>query len=123
MLKGSLYTLDEVKQPEEGKYTVNAALNINHEIFKGHFPGQPVLPGVCLLEMLKDIISQETGKSWFLSEGANIKYVKLVDPTVDGHLKFEIIIKEEPAGLTVSASTFLKSGEANFKFKGRFELK
>lgn len=123
MLKGSLYTLDEVKQSEEGHYTVNATLNINHEIFKGHFPGQPVLPGVCLLEMLKEIISQETGKTWFLSEGANIKYIKLVDPTVDGQLKFDVTTKEESAGLTVSASTFLKSGDANFKFKGRFELK
>lgn len=123
MLKGSLYTFNQVSQPERGRYIVNVTLNTEHEIFKGHFPQQPILPGVCLLEMLKDIITQETGESYFLTEGANIKYIKLVDPTVDTQLKFDITTKDAPNGLAVTASTFLESGEANFKFKGQFELK
>ncbi|UII34797.1 hypothetical protein LVD17_13365 [Fulvivirga ulvae] len=123
MLKGNLYTLDKVERNREGHYTVNAELNVDHNIFKGHFPGQPVLPGVCLLEMLKEILNQETGRSYFLSEGTNIKYVKLVDPTLDNRLKFDIITKADPKGLIVTASTFLENGEANFKFKGLFELK
>ncbi|MBL6446520.1 hypothetical protein JMN32_09380 [Fulvivirga sp. 29W222] len=123
MLKGNLYTLGKVVQPEVGHYMVNVSLNVDHDIFKGHFPQQPVLPGVCLLEILKEIISQETGKSWFMSEGVNIKYVKLVDPTKDAQLKFDILTKEVPKGLAATASTFLDNGEVNFKFKGLFELK
>lgn len=34
-----------------------AQINGNHSVFLGHFPQQPVVPGVCTLQMLKDCVA------------------------------------------------------------------
>ena len=33
-----------------GSFKVTIELNDKHKIFKGHFPGKPVLPGICKIQ-------------------------------------------------------------------------
>jgi 3-hydroxymyristoyl/3-hydroxydecanoyl-(acyl carrier protein) dehydratase len=42
--------------------SISAVLDINRdcEIFKGHFPGQPIAPGACMLQIVKDILEKAT---------------------------------------------------------------
>lgn len=126
MLKDSLYTLSNPvplgAEQYISKYLVEVILNTDHAIFGGHFPGQPVLPGVCMLEMVKDIIVKATGKPYYLSEARSIKYVKPVDPTVDKALKIDISTQVIDAGLATTAHAYLSSGEGNFKFRGVFSF-
>ncbi|MBQ0740088.1 3-hydroxyacyl-ACP dehydratase, partial [Aquimarina celericrescens] len=35
--------------------TVTITINKNHKIFKGHFPGNPVTPGVCMIQIIKEL--------------------------------------------------------------------
>ena len=60
MLKNNLYQVSSINflpQDQEGtgisKYSVSLRLESSHDIFKGHFPGNPVLPGVCQVEMVR----------------------------------------------------------------------
>lgn len=55
-------------------------LNPAHEIFTGHFPGTPVVPGVCQVEMVKSIFSNALGKSASLAEAKEIKYLSMILP-------------------------------------------
>ncbi len=120
MLKNKLYTFTSLEEQEKGNYLAEVTLNPNHPIFDGHFPTQPVLPGVCLLEMLKEMLGEIKGKPLRMKNAATIKYLKLVDPTEEPVLKFEIQITEESGELKVSASSFLKDSSPNFKMKGIF---
>ncbi|MBK7691597.1 MAG: hypothetical protein IPJ31_10925 [Bacteroidetes bacterium] len=38
---------------EENKIIADITINANHAILKGHFPGHPVVPSVCMMEMIK----------------------------------------------------------------------
>ncbi len=119
MLKDNLYTFTEPVKIADGKYELDITLNPAHEIFKGHFPTQPILPGVCLLEMLKDAVEVSTGTRRKIVTGSNIKYLKVVDPGVDPDLKMQIELRVDNDLLSVTASTALKDGSVNFRFKGQ----
>ena len=32
-------------------------------IFAGHFPGQPIVPGACLVQIAEDLTSQQLGRT------------------------------------------------------------
>jgi 3-hydroxyacyl-[acyl-carrier-protein] dehydratase len=120
MLRDNLYTLDTIEKIEGKKFEVEITLDTSHAIFKGHFPGQPVLPGVCLIEMLKEMLIEITGAPCRLHTADTIKYLKMVDPRNDIHLKFNIEAVGEAQGFKVNATSFLEDGTPNFKFKGSF---
>ncbi len=84
---------------------VNAEINLNidHNIFKGHFPTQPVLPGVCQVEIIEQILSSELGSQLRLTAASNIKYLKMVDPKIDARLNVDISFQKIEEGLKVTA--------------------
>jgi 3-hydroxyacyl-[acyl-carrier-protein] dehydratase len=120
MLRDNLFTLDHIEKMENEKFEVTITLDASHAIFKGHFPGQPVLPGVCLIEILKETLSEITGAPRKLLKAETIKYLKIVDPRADNHLKFTIDVSVQDKQFRVNATSFLNDGTPNFKFKGSF---
>jgi 3-hydroxyacyl-[acyl-carrier-protein] dehydratase len=119
MLLNSLYTIDEFHE-EAQNIVATLTLDPLHEIFKGHFASQPVLPGVCLIEMLKDLIKKATGRAFAMKEASNIKYLMMVDPQQNVQLRFEIKMDAVDNTIKVVATSFLENNEINFKFKGTF---
>jgi len=119
MLLNHLYTISDFRFDDmELQGTIN--LDASHEIFKGHFPSQPVLPGVCLIEMLKDLINKAMERPYLLSSASNVKYLKVVDPEKNQLLTFTIKLTSQENGLKVLASSTMEDGSVNFKFKGIF---
>lgn len=106
----TLYTIiNKNLDKAQNKLDAKVKLNIDHDIFKGHFPSQPVLPGVCQVQMVEQLLSTETGMTLKLEAASNIKYLKMVDPNIDNLLNFSIDFQEVETGLKVTA--LLKSQE------------
>ena len=61
MLINSFYNIVSSTQLADGSYRYEVSLDGRHEIFKGHFPKLPVLPGVCILQIVKDIVEDIVG--------------------------------------------------------------
>lgn len=70
-------------------------LNKDHAIFKGHFPGNPVMPGVCMIQIIKELTEEATGKNLFLSVSSNIKFMAIINPEINPDLTLTIEIAEE----------------------------
>ncbi|MFT3902807.1 MAG: 3-hydroxyacyl-ACP dehydratase [Niabella sp.] len=79
MLNNSLYTITSFEQ-EEGKVEARIHINAEHKIFEGHFPGQPVLPGVCMLQIMKELMEKSLSKNLFMHEASQCKFLSMVDP-------------------------------------------
>ena len=107
---------------ETADCNIKAELEINagHKIFEGHFPGQPVVPGVCMMQMVKEIIEEVTKKKTNLSKAAEMKFLAVIDPVqnniIQATLKYTV---EENGCITVTATLF-KNELVHFKFKGVF---
>ncbi len=70
-------------------------LNAEHFIYKAHFPGNPVTPGVCLVQMATEILSQEYHQDLVLDVLKNIKFKKIVRPEDEPVFVFTHITADE----------------------------
>lgn len=117
MLKDDLYTVSSFQHADD-KISAEVLIDPSHRIFDGHFPEQPVLPGVCTVEILKELINQAKGRTYKLKEANNIKFLSLVDPTKTNKLFFEVSYTEEEGRLKINASASLDAETTTFKLKG-----
>ncbi|MGY3211244.1 hypothetical protein [Mucilaginibacter sp. HD30] len=54
------------------------------DILKGHFPDQPVVPGACMLQTVKEILENNFTTSLRLIKADNIKFLNMVTPDNTG---------------------------------------
>lgn len=79
----------------EGKYVCKVNLNAAHNIYSVHFPGNPVTPGVCLVQMVAEMLEQKYSKRFVLSTAVNIKFKRLVAPNDEPSFVFSKIVIED----------------------------
>ena len=64
----------------DGNYVCKVRLNADHDFYRVHFPGNPVTPGVCLVQMATEMLEQKYNRRFLLSKAVNIKFKQLVAP-------------------------------------------
>lgn len=85
-----------VATDESGDKSVyKVKLNAVHDIYRVHFPGNPVTPGVCLVQMATEILERKSGKGLVLSTAVNIKFKRLVAPTDEPSFVFSKLVMED----------------------------
>lgn len=84
--------------------TVLAAIQLeaSHDIFRGHFPGQPILPGVCMLQISQELLEKATGYKLLMSRTGQVKFLQPVDPSLKADLRISIRMKDFPENIQVS---------------------
>ncbi len=118
MLISNLYTIKSSALIDDTLTSV-ITINPNNNIFDGHFPENPVLPGVVQLQIIKELLEKEFNKSLILTNGANIKYTSIIVPKKDEELQIKI-------GLTfiedrIKVNTIINNTNTTFlKFKGTY---
>jgi 3-hydroxyacyl-[acyl-carrier-protein] dehydratase len=120
VLKGDFYKVKE-KSSAENKINAVIELNAAHEIYKGHFPQQPIVPGVCQMQIIKEILQDTTGKKLRMGNGDNIKFTGMIIPDKDPLVHIELTYQDKDGMLTAEAKLF--AGEIVFtKYKGKFKI-
>lgn len=124
MLLNNFFTVQEESSKEvDGKYTINAQIRIdkNHSIFEGHFPNQPIVPGVCMIQIIKEILEKHRGQKLIFTDGGNIKFLAMINPEANSVINVEISYSNSNPD-NVDAKLFW--GEVIFfKVKGSFSSK
>ena len=78
-----LIQFDQLQKLEEnGKYLLPFSILKTSQVFEGHFPQQPILPGVVMVEILKRAMRKATKINVQLIEAGNFKFLNMIDPTV-----------------------------------------
>lgn len=92
MLLQDFYTVHRLTKLEGQKYIADITLNRYHAIFKGHFPDQPVTPGVCMMQIVKELSEGLLNRELFMYKSSNVKFMALINPEVNPDLRLEIDI-------------------------------
>lgn len=106
----------------EGEGSLHALITINpsHHIFEGHFPGQPVVPGVCMIQIVKELLATVVGDEPLLKGGDMFKFLSILDPTKNAEVNVDIKYEEDNTGqLNVQASLYHEKA-TYLKLKARF---
>ncbi len=107
----------------ENKISAKVLLNPKHRIFEGHFPEQPLVPGVCQIQMVRELAEQTLGKLYRLSDAKQIKFLKFINPFETNDLNFEIRYKyKTEIEVELSASIFDEQKVEFLKMNGIFTV-
>jgi 3-hydroxyacyl-[acyl-carrier-protein] dehydratase len=117
MLQGNFFS---IKSIETAGVEINAVLEINalHEIFEGHFPGQPVVPGVCMMQMIKELLESATTQSFNISKASEMKFLAVIDPTHNNRVEANVKYTVHESGHMMVVASLFSEELTYFKFKG-----
>lgn len=124
MLLKDFYTIIEIDTADKENIKTVVKLNKNHEIYQGHFPNNPVVPGVCLTQLIKEVMENIEAKELKLVYADNIKFMAVVNPEINNILQIDLKIKhdDEQNIIKVNSVTHYKE-QVFYKFKGNFKVK
>ena len=92
MLLKDFYKVISLEKNDSQKHLAIISVNEKHEVFKGHFPGNPIMPGVCMMQIIKELTEQITSNSLTMQSLSNVKFMALINPFVTPELKLELTI-------------------------------
>jgi 3-hydroxyacyl-[acyl-carrier-protein] dehydratase len=75
ILKDSLY---HITQKTERGYEV--LLDEKHFIYQAHFPGEPVTPGVCIIQIAKELLEDHLQHDLVIRQVKNVKFLSVISP-------------------------------------------
>ena len=89
-----LNTMFYIQERTDDAYLVS--FNQEHLIYKAHFPGQPITPGVCIIKLLEELLELSVGQRIELSEVKNLKFIRPISPLDDErmNISFEQILQD-----------------------------
>ena len=95
-------------QRDSSPGVVKAKLSINkaHRIFQGHFPGLPVVPGVCMLQMVREIMEVHLDRSLDITASDNMKFLSVINPDQNAEVDAAINYIEEANIVSINATLF-----------------
>ena len=108
-LRDNLYNISGVQQtPESVTYSIQ--LNRDCIIYEAHFPGMPITPGVCILQMVEELLADYTHKKLQTTAIKNAKFLSMLKPT-DEVLEVNLFpVKQEDEKIKVQSTVMDSSG-------------
>ena len=106
LFKDKLYHITDVQITEDNS-AFKIDINANHDIFRGHFPSNPVTPGVVQIEMVKELLSIIHKSKVSINKIANCKFLTILNPEKNSKVSVSIDTKDVDAdSRNVSAIIF-----------------
>jgi len=94
MLLKDFYKVLSLDKTDGQKHLAVILINEKHEVFKGHFPENPVMPGVCMMQIIKELTEEITESSLMMQSLSNVKFMALINPETTPELRLELDVTE-----------------------------
>jgi len=101
----NFYSVTPIVSKDSFDFTFGILLNREHRIYAGHFPQQPVVPGVCMILMIRELAEKALSSNLMFSDISNIKFLSLVNPSINNELMVKLALGSTEKGFySVKAS-------------------
>lgn len=96
-LLNELYSITQTECTDQ-EYNFRLHLNAEHFIYKAHFPGEPITPGVCIMQIAKELLEIATSSELELDTVKNIKFLNIISPDAVTDITYSISKVSEEQG-------------------------
>lgn len=108
------YKVDSVTRHDDGA-VYRVSLNPDCEVYKGHFPGNPVSPGVCGIQMIRECAEMECSahgiaRKLMIREVQQCKFTSLISPVACLQVDVSISVSEDASGEILLKSSVVREG-------------
>ena len=81
----------------EGGFEAVLRTNPEHSIYKAHFPGSPITPGVCVIQAAGELLEKQLGRKLYLQSIKNVKFLMVIIPEEGKMIKYSFsnIVEDE----------------------------
>jgi len=93
-----------------------------HPIFKGHFPGNPVLPGVCTVQIAKELLEKSLAKDLMLTRAGSVKYLGFISPVSTPEVTFNLAVNKIQENYFACNVSVLSGSKIVCSFKGEYRV-
>ncbi|WP_271784658.1 3-hydroxyacyl-ACP dehydratase [Aquimarina algiphila] len=120
MLLDDFYEVLDLQRKDNQTLIASVKINKAHHIFEGHFPENPVTPGVAMLQILKNCLETHMEESLFMQYLSHVKFLTLVNPNIENILDFTIEITPQAEGFKIKNYTSFRDGRSVLKCNATF---
>lgn len=120
-MKKKIFSIKEIIIEKE-THVFTIEIDFSHSVLKGHFPKNPIIPGVMTNDIISNLISKIKEEKYILVSAKNIKFIKPIQPKKNNIYTVKIAekIKSIQDKISVIASI---SQENDFYYKLNAEFK
>jgi 3-hydroxyacyl-[acyl-carrier-protein] dehydratase len=93
-------------------------LNPGHSVFSGHFPGHPVLPGVCMIHIAKELLEKAVQSRQSLIRADQIKFLTVIDPRLTPGFEVKLNFEWVDEDSWKASGSFFNGETVYFKLQG-----
>ena len=95
-LTDGFFTIESINDTDGG-FEVKLRTNPEHFIYKSHFPGNPITPGVCVIQTAGELLEQKLGRKLYLHSIKNVKFLMVIIPEEGKKIRYSFsnIIEDE----------------------------
>ncbi len=91
------YVIKNISDSDPGEKSVDIQVPPESAWFSGHFPGNPILPGIAQLGMVFDAINQPDNQGFEIKEIRRVRFKQIIRP--GDPLRLTIKPRENEAGV------------------------
>lgn len=78
-LTDNFFIIESINDTEDGFEAV-LRTNPTHFIYKSHFPGNPITPGVCVVQTAGELLEHKFNRKMYLKGIKNVKFLMVIIP-------------------------------------------
>ena len=78
-LLNSLYSIQS-KDVTDSLVRYDIHMDASHFIYQAHFPGEPITPGVCIIQIAKELLEDHLRRELKIQMVKNVKFQNVISP-------------------------------------------
>jgi 3-hydroxyacyl-[acyl-carrier-protein] dehydratase len=119
VINNDLFSIKKITH-DEGSIKAILGINADSEILKGHFPGHPVVPGACMLQITKEVLQSVLQTALRLKKADQLKFITMIDPANTRRIELDITYKYQDDGGVIASAKLSNPETIYFKLQADF---
>lgn len=117
LLQDKFYKVINVDKTDDQHAVFHCVLLADCDVYRGHFPGKPVSPGVCNIELIKECVMMLTGQKLTINGIKQCRLTAVATPQVCPEIDVTVAVTPVEGGYAVVAS-IADADQSYMEYKG-----